>query len=231
MPRRNAGPKSADAETRARLLRAATELFAAGGYHGTTVRDIAARAKANVAATHYHFGSKHELYIAVLRDRFALVRAQMDRAGGRLGDAEIATRTRAELEAIFHARITVILEFTVGPPGALHAQLMLREMLDPSEALPIIVAEFLEPIMVREMSTLVARLAPTLDADSLLRSVASISAQALFYRSTRPASLRIFKARSWSPAFLRVLAEHITQFSLGGVARLEARARGGSGAR
>jgi len=223
--------KATDAATRTRLLRAATELFAAHGFHGTTVRDIAARAKANVAATHYHFGSKHDLYMAVLRDRFARVREQMDAAGGRLAEADLAAMPRGEIETLFRARVRVMLDFTVGEASTLHAQLMLREMLDPSEALPLIVEEFIGPVLVSETGALVRRLAPGLDHGALLRSVASISAQALFYRATRPASLRIFKMRSWSPAFLEALADHITDFSLGGIERLAARAAGDAGAR
>src|SRR5262249_56597881 len=57
-------------QTRQRLLAAASELFAAQGYHGTTVREIAQRAGVNLAAGNYHFGSKRELYLEVLRAYF-----------------------------------------------------------------------------------------------------------------------------------------------------------------
>lgn len=215
-----------DAATRARLLRAATELFAERGFHATTVRDIAARAGANVAAGHYHFGSKRDLYVEVLRDKFATIGTELERAGTRLSEAELARLPRAEIARLFRARIEVLLRLVLGEPSQEHARLMFREMLDPSEALPLIVDEFLQPMMVREMGALVRRLAPRLDATSVLRSVASVSGQALFYHVTRPAALRIFGLRAWSPAFLRALADHIAEFSLGGIARLEARARG-----
>lgn len=52
---------------RQRLLTAARELFAQRGYEGTSVRDITSRAKANLAAITYHFGSKEALFHAVLR--------------------------------------------------------------------------------------------------------------------------------------------------------------------
>jgi AcrR family transcriptional regulator len=226
-----AAARRGDAATRARLLRAASELFAERGFHATTVRDIAARAGANVAAGHYHFGSKRDLYVEVLRENFAAIGAELERAGARLSDAELDRLPRAALERLLRARIEVMLRFVVGERSALHSRLMFREMLDPSEALPLIVDEFLQPIMVREMGAIVRRLAPRLDADALLRSVASVSGQALFYHVTRPASLRIFKLRRWSPAFLRTLAEHIAEFSLGGIARLEARAKGAARAR
>ena len=60
------GDRSAEG-TRARILDAALDLFGERGLTGTTVRDIAARAKVNVAAISYHFGGKDELYRAVAR--------------------------------------------------------------------------------------------------------------------------------------------------------------------
>jgi len=45
----------------------ARDLFAQRGYNGTSVRDIATAAEANVAAVGYHFGSKDALYAEILR--------------------------------------------------------------------------------------------------------------------------------------------------------------------
>ena len=69
--------------TKDRLLTAAAELFAERGFHRTTVRDIAARARVNVAAGNYHYGSKRALYLAVLRAQFADVRATLRARGDR----------------------------------------------------------------------------------------------------------------------------------------------------
>jgi AcrR family transcriptional regulator len=55
------------AETRARLLRAAADVFAARGYDGTRVADIAAAAGVSNGALYAHFGSKAELLGAALR--------------------------------------------------------------------------------------------------------------------------------------------------------------------
>lgn len=52
--------------TRERLLDVAEELFAEKGYHAVSMRDIARRAKVNLAATGYHFGSKENLFIESL---------------------------------------------------------------------------------------------------------------------------------------------------------------------
>ena len=55
------------AETRARLLRAAADAFAARGYDGTRVADIAAAAGVSNGALYAHFGSKAELLVESLR--------------------------------------------------------------------------------------------------------------------------------------------------------------------
>jgi AcrR family transcriptional regulator len=55
------------AETRARLLRAAADVFAERGYDGTRVADIAAAAGVSNGALYAHFGSKAELLEAALR--------------------------------------------------------------------------------------------------------------------------------------------------------------------
>ena len=52
--------------TAAALVRAARELFALHGYDGTSVRAITARARANLGAITYHFGSKQALHDAVI---------------------------------------------------------------------------------------------------------------------------------------------------------------------
>jgi AcrR family transcriptional regulator len=49
------------AETREAILRAAAELFAAQGWQGTLITEVAARAGVATATCYNHFGSKHAL--------------------------------------------------------------------------------------------------------------------------------------------------------------------------
>lgn len=56
-------------DTREKILDAAEELIIEHGYAGTSLRAIAASAEVNLAATHYHFGSKKGLLAAVLHRR------------------------------------------------------------------------------------------------------------------------------------------------------------------
>jgi len=57
-------------DLRERLIEAARQLFARDGYDAASVRDITARARANLGAITYHFGTKEALYHAVI-ERFA----------------------------------------------------------------------------------------------------------------------------------------------------------------
>jgi AcrR family transcriptional regulator len=48
------------------ILKAAEDIFAENGYNGTTTREIAKKAGVNIANIHYHWGSKEELWHAVV---------------------------------------------------------------------------------------------------------------------------------------------------------------------
>ncbi len=63
------GESGAPAATRERILDAAEALFMEHGFEATSVRLITATAGANLAAANYHFGSKEELFQAVLTRR------------------------------------------------------------------------------------------------------------------------------------------------------------------
>ena len=63
-------------DTRQRLLDAAEVLFAEQGFAETSLRAITARAKANLAAVNYHFGSKEALLRAVCARRLELLNAE-----------------------------------------------------------------------------------------------------------------------------------------------------------
>ena len=56
-------------DTKSRILDAAEELFMEHGYEATSLRLITTAASVNLAAVNYHFGSKEELFQAVLTRR------------------------------------------------------------------------------------------------------------------------------------------------------------------
>jgi AcrR family transcriptional regulator len=217
--------------TPARLLDAAVELFAENGFHGTSIRDIAERAGANVAAGHYHYGSKEGLYLEVLRAQFALVRDLLDRRGVTRPAPALRRASRREVVALLEGRIRTMLEMLLGPPPAPHGALMLREMCDPTDAMPMIVAEFIEP-QTREMEQIVARLLPPRAGRELLAQIVySIIGQVLFYRFTMPMMLLMRREARYPRGFARTAARHITRFSLHAIDGIAAEHRSRSRAR
>jgi len=88
-PRRGRRPGAPD--TRAVILAAARELFAAQGFAGTTVRGIAAQAGVDAALVHHYFGTKDDLFVAALELRvdprtalLPVIEGGVDGAGERL---------------------------------------------------------------------------------------------------------------------------------------------------
>jgi AcrR family transcriptional regulator len=61
---------SSSADTKEQIITVAERLFAEYGFAGTTLRNVVSEAGVNLAAVSYHFGSKEELFRAVVA-RFA----------------------------------------------------------------------------------------------------------------------------------------------------------------
>ena len=209
--------------TRERVVAAASTLFAERGFHGTTVRDIAQRARVNLAAGHYHFGSKETLYLEVLRAQFADVMAELEHRGARLAGRK--RPGRAALRDLLRTRVAATLELLLGPPPGLHGTLMMREMCDPSAALPDIVEQFIQPHK-RDLEAIVAALLPRLGREQVERCVFSIVGQVFFYRQMEPALRVMLARRVLDRAWLLATAAHITDFSLGGMDCIAAQRRG-----
>jgi len=215
-----------DEPTKNRLVAAAAALFAEKGFHATSVRDIARRAGANVASGHYHYGSKKALYLEVLREQFRNIRNELRRHGASRPPEELSHLSHDEIVDVLRSRIRTMLELLIGPSPSLHAILMQREMCDPSEALPVIVAEFIVP-MTEEMGAIVSRLFPQINAEDIEHCVRSIAGQVLFYRFAMPAMLHVQSREKYPRGTVAKLAEHVTDFSLGGVERVASRRRRG----
>jgi AcrR family transcriptional regulator len=71
--------RAAGAQSRQRILAAAIELFAASGYAGTSMRDIAEAVGMTKAALYYHFSSKEEVLEAVTEPLLAEIEALVQR--------------------------------------------------------------------------------------------------------------------------------------------------------
>lgn len=211
-PRRRSPPP---AETRAALLRAAGEVFAEVGFHAATVRAICRRAGANVAAVNYHFRDKESLYVEVLRQAMARANARHPFDGGLAATAPPEERLRGFVRQ-FLGRL-----FERGEQAWL-GQLMAREMIQPSHALDLVVAERIRP-MAEQLRDIIRRiLGPRCPEAELRLCGFSIVSQCVFYNHCRSVVHRLFPDQTLNARAAEDLAAHITRFSL---AALKDRAR------
>ncbi len=98
--------------TAVRLLEAAEGLIAARGVDGVSVRAVNTAAGANVAAVHYHFGSKEALVDAVLTRRMG----ELTERRIRLLD-DLAHEHRPSVRSVVAALVLPIAEFASDPEG------------------------------------------------------------------------------------------------------------------
>jgi len=202
--------------TRERLLDAAGEIFAAHGFNHATVREICERAGANIAAVNYHFGDKRGLYNAVFEHASTCSASQDPLA---IGPAK--QRLRAYVQNLLSCVVGI------GKPAWL-AKLMLRGMTDHTDTLDALVERSIRPTHKR-LYELVRELAgDRLDEPAVHRCARSIVAECVFYGNARTLVERLEPKLRFTAHEIDAHAEHITEFSLGGIERLAKRAGGRS---
>ena len=114
-------------ETRTRILDAAEELFMQHGFEGTSMRHLTARAGVNLAAVNYHFGSKEELFRAVVRRVMAPVtdehRQRIEKLEGR----------EPSVKELLEGFVTPFTRLMSGQEDRSLARLVGRILTDPDE--------------------------------------------------------------------------------------------------
>lgn len=95
-------------DTREKILDAAEALFVELGFQGTSLRAIACAADVNLAATHYHFGSKQGLLAAVVQRRANPINEQRLQLLKGLTDSERPLTIKGILEAFLTPVISAV---------------------------------------------------------------------------------------------------------------------------
>lgn len=126
------GSRVAAQDSRERLVRAASALFAARGFEGASTREIAARAGLNQGLIRYHFGGKDALW-----------REVVDRGLGLLAD-ELAARSMAAPD---EGRVAVLLAAFAQHPEPVRA--IVHALLDPGPRREWLLRERLGPLQAR----------------------------------------------------------------------------------
>ncbi len=197
--------------TRERILEAALDLFGERGLTGTTVRDIATRAEANVAAISYHFGGKDELYRAVAERAISGIESGVR---GRMGPM-LANPPRDPASALkgLETFVETMVDVIVGPPEMRRvARFIIREQMQPTAAF-----EILYVVLTRLHGAVSGLLAVAAGLDPSSKSVGLraflLVGQLLFLRIGEVAILTRLDLERYDEAFLanakRLLRQHV----------------------
>jgi len=201
-----------DKDVQERLLDAAEGLFCENGFAGTSVREIAAAAKCNVASVSYYFGGKEKLYTEVWRRRILAVRDNQIVSIEKVMSAKGNPSLEELLRSFAHAFIGSLVD--KAKSGRL-TKLMTREMLDRHLPPNMFVDEMINPTL-GAMQKALAKTCPKLQESQVPLVVFSIIGQlihavrvkTMFEQSDRP-NLPIFD--------LAVMVDHIIKFSAAGI--------------
>jgi AcrR family transcriptional regulator len=202
-----ASPPTPSGEARDRILLAAGREFAERGYEAATVRDICLAAGVNGAAVNYYFGDKKRLYIESVKH------AHRERVR-QVPEPDWAPGTPAEIK--LRDFVGNMLERMLGlgqPPW--QVQLMLREVLQPTEACRELVEDYFRPHFQLLVSILDELTGGRLDGPTLRRAALSVIGQCFLYRAAGDVVGMLVP-----PGELETLhtppqiADHVTHFTL-----------------
>lgn len=136
------------------IMRAAEQLFAQKGFRAMTLRDVTREAQVNLAAVNYHFGSKRNLMLAVIRKRFEPINVERLKQLDALSDQHAPPPIPPHL--IFDALIRPLFESAnkeTGPDYGL-MQLIGRAITEPADFISTLHKELFAELSQRFMAEL-----------------------------------------------------------------------------
>ncbi len=210
-------------DTRTRLIESAILQFAAKGFDGTGIREIAKGAQANSALVTYHFCGKEGLYLEALKAIFSRkvspvsLLAEVPPAGSP-GARQAALQG---LQDYIRAFINELMSCSGSDPVDEAAMvLMAREMQAPRPASVPLLLEHVKPYVSHLMNCLQV-LRPDLNEEDLFAMGVSIQGQMLHFRNSL-GIIRLIRGNPAYPEDLDRMIRHYIDFSLRGLGVPEA---------
>lgn len=120
--------------TKEQLLTHAVPLFAEKGFRDATCAELSQRAKTNIAAINYHFGSKENLYRLCLRRAFEIANAKY------AIDGDLPNNTANEEKLFASMNAIIRRNFDDGPAGDLN-RMMAHQVSRPTAPQAMVIEE------------------------------------------------------------------------------------------
>ncbi|WP_035573201.1 CerR family C-terminal domain-containing protein [Halomonas halocynthiae] len=124
--------------TRQRLIDAAIDLFGEQGFKGTTTRELAEAANANIGSIAYYFGNKHGLYLASTHYIADALRQRLGLPSDNTTSTEVPTDAH-HARQILQKRLKQMVRIVTEDQECRRWMLLIvREQVQPSEAFDIL---------------------------------------------------------------------------------------------
>jgi AcrR family transcriptional regulator len=208
---RSAKTTRPSATTRAKIIKAASRAFAQHGYEGASIRIIVGQADVNQAAINYHFGSKEELYRAVLQTALRVLMKDDDTA---------SNPSALSREAALRRFVRQQLRPMIGRDNrSEYVRIFNWETLRPSPAFRKFMAKEAAPFF-SIAADLVRRFLPSeaTDEQAMLGALWLFGQCSIFVRNAEHLAL-LLHLKIDEP-FLEMLADTIATWAAGGLGRL-----------
>ena len=177
--------------TRAALILAALKLFGANGFEGTSTRQIAAQARANIGSIAYHFGGKEGLRIAAADHIVETIQTIAGQALGAMDAEGDAADTPQEARDRLFAALERMVTFIVASPEAGEiVQFVLRELSHPTPALDRIYDGVFEPTHRRLCLLWERATGEPAESEATRLTVFTLIGQVVYFRIGREAVMR-----------------------------------------
>lgn len=215
-------PGRSSEDTRSGILDQAERMFADGGYEASSLRDIAARAGVQAAVVSYHFGSKEELFDAVVGRRISVLNAQ--RAHSLEQALQQHGRRPVPVPLLVHCYVAPFIEATShGDAGWRHFAALMGRLANSPRGADVI--ERHSDGMASSYLQAFARAMPDLPADSLVDGFLYMVSAMLFVSAGTGRWERLLDRPPTARAPQEILAR-LVPFVVGGFKALRQAARG-----
>lgn len=178
-------------QTRQALVHAALKLFGQQGFDGTSTREVAAEAKANIGSIAYHFGGKEGLRLAAADFIVETIQAVATQAMGAAGAFPEKGLTAEAAEAQLFAALDRMLAFIIAQPEAGEiVQFILRELSHPTAALDRVYDGVFEPTHKQLCRVWEQATGEPAESDGTKLIVFTLIGQVVYFRIGREAVMR-----------------------------------------
>jgi len=189
-------------------------IFADKGYRATTVREICESAKVNVASINYYFGDKQKLYI----ESVVLAR-EMRVQQIPYPSWDTATSSEEKLQDFISLLLKRLVAMQDEP---WQVRLLMREILQPSEACVHLVEEYFRPFFETLCGVIDELVGFRLPDFKRSQIGFSIIGQCLYYRFSAEVTTMMIGEEQFSMHFDQpALSNHIFEFSLGAIQHMK----------